>query len=247
MATWLSDANLQNLAHATTAWLSYSDLCGMKGILNESSINVPIGTFIASNSDATLRSEVTHPGFGAKRGRPRQLDFALYNNQGKVTQVYELKWADANTQAIIDDVYRLESIGIVNIGGDDAFDNAIGRFFIVAGPDADVKALKKRGVNVGGGKEKLSDFILCFDPAANAEEKRIKLNVETCDAKVRDLIRHYQDFYFTKPRERQVPKIVHTKLIAHSATGGYQVFVWKVNRAQGTLPVRITKTGIKPI
>lgn len=228
----LSDAQISDLARATAAWLSFHALCGLDGLLSESALNIPVGTFIGTRSGARIGSEFDHPTFkNLARGRPKQVDYVLKNASAKVTQAIECKWSNVGVQGVIDDIYRLECLGIERPEDNDPFAAGINvsRLFLIAGTAAAMTAFSNKGVNTGGGRTKLRDFLVSFDP--NQPERRF--NVLNAHPNIRGLVAKFESSYYG-PNTAKIPKIIVTKLVASASDHTFQVHVWKVNRANGT-------------
>jgi hypothetical protein len=233
----LNDSLLKDLAKATSAWLSFNSLCGLEGLLSESALNIPVGTFIGTKSSARIVSQFRHPYFNSVDGRPKQIDFALKNSKGKVAQAIECKWSNVSVQAVINDIYRLECLGTKALKVDPfAKGLSIGRFFLIAGNIAAMEAFAAKGVNVGGARVRIRDFLLSFDD--DAPKKRF--NVQTAAPNVQELVRRFQGAYYPKS-PASIPKIIVTELVGNASDGPFRVHIWKVNRAQGTGTLKLPK------
>lgn len=228
----LSDALISDLAKATAAWLSFHALCGLDGLLSESALNIPVGTFIGTRSGARISAEFDHPTFrNLARGRPKQIDYVLRNANSKVTQAIECKWSNVGVQSVVNDIYRLECLGVERPAINDPFAAGINvsRLFLIAGTAAAMTNFSNKGVNTGGGRTQLRDFLLSFD--LGAPERRF--NVDTAHTNIKGLVAKFENNYYGQ-NTIKIPKIIVTKLVASASDHTFQVHVWKINRANGT-------------
>jgi hypothetical protein len=99
----------QEIAESVATWLHYKSLTGLNGLLNESSMAVPIAEYLSAKHGREVHSEKAHPLFSNNlKGRPKQLDFVrLKNNDDTWHAAYESKFDTVSFDLIVNDLCRL--------------------------------------------------------------------------------------------------------------------------------------------
>lgn len=223
--------NAGNLAKAVVHWLGYERLCNRGHLLSEAMLTVPIGQFLNSTQTRRVDAEKSYPTQPVRRGRPRQMDFALVRRgEGTVAHIIESKWITTGRdfkQEIINDLLRLETCEI---------NDEEGRWFVIAGQVNHIAtSVRQVHINVGGGQALAFQNVLSFDQAHPS------LNV-----RVGDVAQPYRRFWVIAANElgqTVLPLSVTIKLAALSISGDddtdFQCVVWQIQsvRNRATCPV----------
>lgn len=210
-------------------------------LLSESYLAHPVGEFLRTRHSGGIMAEWTCPdlkprnrrGKKVKRGRPRQMDYALFGvNTAYPLTAIEAKWVTKSSplarKRFVDDVLRLE--GVRNGNG------PMHRFFLMAGLEEYVQAFIDDVYNSGSGSRE--NFISQFLPVES--EKNIE--VERCNVGFRKYFKNYYANY-----RIDLPRTYKAKLVFDSrfqgepkdptieelkADGGYsknvRVLVWRI-------------------
>lgn len=151
----LDQEGVQSFADALAAWVDYQMHCGRRAMLSEKYLTQPIAEFLGSRfGAAAIHSEWTIGKETDKRGRPRQLDFAVKgdSNKSEPTMVVETKWVEnfdtGQKQGVVMDIMRLHAFPWE---GDKRQQTSAQKLFVLAGTTAAMSTALKRNVNTGKG------------------------------------------------------------------------------------------------
>jgi hypothetical protein len=229
----MTPLQFEALPRAIGRWLSFQRFCGRDVMFSESYLVQPIAEFILHHHSGHIEPEYPHPAFKTgKRGRPKQVDFALLTPHARdVEQVIESKWVrdrDYAKQAIVDDLLRLECFR-------DSSGRYVTRYFLLAGLldhiDKHFLSLKFRDgrKNVPFTRRFLSDKKAL--PHTN-------IDAVTPTGSIRQYYREFQKMY-----KCDVPKHFNTTLVSrYRIPGDVGVYLWRV----GSIPHRTVFTARKP-
>lgn len=139
--------NARNLAKAIVAWLHYEDLCARGHLLSEASLTNPVGEFLVSTQTRRVIAEYNYPDQQQRRGRYKQMDYALFRRGDNPTIAHLVESKLINDKRdfkleILSDILRLESAG---------FTEDEGRWLIIAGKSSSFKNLARSEFNTGAG------------------------------------------------------------------------------------------------
>jgi len=128
------------LARGIAGWLQFEHACHRASIFSEKYLSVPIAQILNTQFGNKVHAEIKHPILGdlsPGRGRPPELDFAVFDSSQKIEVAIESKWVGKSitkqtVERIIWDLVRLAMIG----NTDD-----VKCYFILAGKKKDLKRL----------------------------------------------------------------------------------------------------------
>lgn len=210
------------MSEAVTHWLHYKSLTGLNGLLNESSMSVPIGEFLSSHYGREVESEKEHPLFASVgRGRPKQLDFVRVKRGERTWHAaYETKFQTLSFDQIVSDLCRLvclnqaEGIGNPN------------KYFVYASRCADDKLLRN-GFNTGD-KGRLPYFEGILSRGLD-EDAECRIIMSELHQKQRKAFEVFAQDYCAK-----LPSRIVTRRVGFSSSGKYTCVIWRVRSARGT-------------
>ena len=214
----------QELSEAVAFWLHYQRLTGLKGLLNESSMTLPIAEFLSVSHKKEIYSEMTHPLFKQiGGGRPRQIVFVRKTSNGKAwAAAYECKFDRQDFFSIINDLCRLVCLAQARceIGSPE-------RNFIFATRVNEKKEILSNGFNTGEGERRpYFDGILSIGRSAVDIKKPFKIN--NLHTKQRSAFRT-----FCKNYRAKIPSKIVVELKGWCQTDLFACGVWKIRSSRG--------------
>lgn len=218
----------QELCEAVASWLHYKSLTGLRRLMNESSIKVPIAEFLSTNSKQEVLAEVEHPKFANKdRGRPKQIDFVVKRNGQSWVSIYECKFHRDTKVRLIADLCRLL-----------VFDQSLekgnpDRFFLYCGRLSTGKNFFENRTNShANGRIELFHQILKDSPDDLDQPQQVNVN---------ELDGAQSNFFssFCSENDVELPLMFDTKLVGRAQSGDFLCCVWKITQRRGTGFARI--------
>ena len=212
--------NTENLARAIVHWLAYERLCNREHLLSESMLTVPVGQFLNSTQKLRVEAELRYPAQQVRRGRPRQMDFALIRRgERTVAHVVESKWITDDRdfkQEIFDDLLRLETC---------EYQDDEGRWFIVAGEQRHIDfSIRNTHLNTGNGQ------ILAFNQVLSFDVAQPRLNVRVADAA--DALKVLWRSAAERLGQLLLPLSITSSLITSAQSGNaatdFQCLIWQI-------------------
>lgn len=218
----------QDVCEAVSSWLSYKSLTGLRSLINESSIKVPISEFLSTNSKLTIQAEVPHPKFRTGgRGRPKQIDYVIKGKGNRWDEVYETKYHPDTPQRVIDDLCRLICL---------SHNGALGnprRYFLFAGRLQDGSADLSQKVQIGGGKVELFSNMLLM--SSQDVGTKVVVEPETLEAKRRNMFASFCEEY-----DIELPTKFESVLCGRANAGRYIVYLWRLSQRRGVNARKVT-------
>jgi hypothetical protein len=218
----------QELSEAIVSWLTYKNHTGLKGLLREGSLSIPIAEFLSSGDRRNLKPEVTHPRFrNDRKGRPVQLDFVRLR-EGEATwyAAYESKFGSPSFSAIVEDICRLACLSgcpEINVGN---------RYLVIADTYRDPDSFLSIRVNAGGGRIHALDGIL-HRTSDNFEEE-LRFDVLALHDRQKVAFEEFARSYANSDDEPIVPQHIRTRLVGLSRSSSFICGVWRVSLVQNT-------------
>jgi hypothetical protein len=213
--------NPQEMGKCVNFWLEYQILCNRKMLLSESYLAQPIGEYLRTIFSGEIEAEWNYPNIereGARQGRPRQVDYALFGkNKNNPLTAIEAKWITENSrkekQRFVDDILRLECIRSTT--------STMTRYFIIAGIAKDIDGFLADDMNKGNGR---INFISKFLPVKTTILRPVNFEVENCPDYCR---RFFKTFY--NDYKIDLPKKYQAALVYDGEEGGnIRVLIWKI-------------------
>jgi hypothetical protein len=219
----MTESQARKLVEAVKNWLDFQILCKRDMLLSENYLAQPVGEYLKAIHNHGIQTEWNHPAFhNAKRGRPRQIDYAILSrNNKRLLAAIEAKWVgkvQSDKQRIINDIMRLECIR-----SEDGQWTA--RYLLIAGLTENYKNnLLDIKLNMGTTKAR-SNFIDNILPNQIGNVQLIK--VRQAENVLKTYFKEYADGYNVP-----IPISFKTKLIADSCTENVRVAVWKISSSR---------------
>jgi hypothetical protein len=208
--------DFSNLSPAVTYWLNYKALTGLDDLFSEASMVVPIAEFLKTKSVPKLRSEINHPRFKSRRGRPRQLDFVGYSKHGNWAFVIEAKYLPSTMQSIVNDLSRLLLLDKDNCE----------RFIVIGLPiEGDTDQAFKITMNVGS--KRVNVLRKFFSRIKDAEQIT---HIDKLEPEISRLFRNFMQDYSVD----NMPNAFQTKCVRFRRTGEFATGMWRVSARKGT-------------
>lgn len=214
--------NAIGLGKAITHWLEFQILCKRDWLLSEKFIAQPIGEFIHSFHKDRMETEWDHPNFNNdKSGRPKQVDYTLFNRSGQRKTIIEAKWIGSASQSygqsVLNDMLRLECVK-----------GNISCYMLVAGRIENFDKFQQLAIQPkqkGGKRVKFFESILSFE-----DEDEFTAQVETCVDELKKFYLSFaKDYNVELPRSFKTKKVFQNELQNDSKM---RVFIWRVSRSQ---------------
>ncbi len=217
----MDQSEVSELAQATTAWLTYKDLTGAKGLLNEASLSMPILEFLTRKTIFEILREVPHPNFPrVGRGRPKQLDFVARRSGVGWVFVLETKFGRSSPDSLINDIMRLALLPSATAK----------RFLLLSAdlrmPQPPFSYQVYRGDNTPG--QDFFDVVLRWRPDQGADQHFIDLR--NIDERFRRKFAAFQEAY----RQPNLPNMLNLFHLASCSTELYATHIWQISMRQGT-------------
>lgn len=214
----------EDLGVVVTKWLDYQVECGRKCLLSEHYLAQPVGEFLLTHYSGTLNSEFTHPNFkNAKRGRPRQIDYALFTRDDKYLEyAVEVKWAGTSLptrQNLVNDCMRLEQVRPVSLTDGIEKPGTVHRYFMLAGETSSIEKTLSMGLN-GTGITPRPKFLERFLPLS---KEGVTLDLAGINNAWREYFKSFSSSYSV-----QLPRKYKVKLIKDEIGGHARVLVWQI-------------------
>lgn len=224
----MTPKQFEGLGQVTVNWLDYQIGCGRGPLLCEHSLAQPTGEFLLGRHPGAIESEYSYRNHGKdgqkKRGRPRQIDYALFSRDTQdLIVALEVKWAGSTlptTQGLVNDVMRLESIrSVPKEKEEEGKARPVDRYFMLAGTKARVDKMLGSDTDKGNSiaPAKIIDTLLPRDK----EPKTIDIeNIED----------RFQRFFrgFARDYKVDLPKKIRVSLITDSSGTRARVLVWRI-------------------
>lgn len=222
----LEKAHFESLAKALCCWLDYQILCGRGALLSESYLSQPVGEFLTFHYSGDFKSEYPHPQLKAPgRGRPRQIDYALFSRDKDILKYgIEVKWV-GNTvptrQSLTDDILRLECLRPETGKG------TTYRYMILGGRKEKIDEALSMTLNNTGITPRPS-FLERFLPISN---KRMTIDVFRIHKSWRPFFVSFADSYNT-----ELPGKFTVENIANECSEYVRILIWKIGSAGRRTP-----------
>lgn len=215
---------MQELSETVASWLLYKSFTGLRNVLSEASLAVPIGEFLASKHGREVIAEENHPVFrNGGRGRPWQLDFVrMRRGDRNWHSAYETKFSNLSFASIVRDIARLLCLSQADgIGNPD-------RFLIIADSFSETIPFLSLNINNPGG------------PRINAFEGILSVNNNVGEqVKIFDL-RNLSEgqkapfMEFVNNSGVRLPSTIRTELVGLSDSNKRFVCgIWRISARQG--------------
>lgn len=222
----------QEISEAVASWLHYKSLTGLKGLLKESSMAVPIAEYLSTRHGREVESEKPHPLFNSGgKGRPKQIDFVRVKHGEKSWHAaYETKFQTQSFDLIINDVCRLLCLSQdLNIGNPN-------RFLIYASQAEKDTPFLDNKFNTGDGRR-----VSYFEGILPLKAVGEKLN--TCAFRIAELHEKQQITFkkFMKEQDVKLPSKISIKIEGFYETGGYLCATWRILAQKGSKLINETE------
>lgn len=212
----------QEISEAVSTWLHYQSLTGLKGLLSEALMTIPIAEYLSSVYGREVKAEVDHPLLKkAQVGRPNQIDFVRMKSGEKTWHAaYETKFQTQSYLQIALDLCRLVYL---------AQNRGIGsptRYFIYGAKVEKDGAFLNNLNNTGEGpREILFDRVL--EKVEIGKERKFRFS---------QLPRKGREPFvtFSKHHSIPLPSMVETKLVGKYRSGLFLCAVWQVLASRGS-------------
>lgn len=220
----MDQSQFEKLGRVTLSWLDYQIDCGREALLGEHSLAQPAGEFLLTHYSGTVMSEFSHPMFAkAKRGRPRQVDYALFSREKELLEFgLEAKWAGRSLptkQGLTNDVMRLEGIRPVTFNGND-IKGTTNRYFMLAGKIGSVNEVLELGLNKTG----ITPRPKFLDKFLPVNKTRQTIDIMNIDAPWREYFKSFSEAYTV-----ELPSKMQVRTIFDNAGTHARVLVWKIS------------------
>jgi hypothetical protein len=229
MSFKLRDA--KELGDAIAHWIALRSLLGRIDYLSERNLSEPISDFLFSRTrNWNLLSEYNHPAIQQpKRGRPKQLDFVLLQNQ-TVRVCIETKFGNCSPIDLVNDLLRLA-----------LFQKHALRLFVHVLKDADFTALHDRRMSNGGTHiRRLSGFLGTTKERQRTNFNRMASNFGAQSSRHdRWVGRILSDFNAENPLVdgTQFPGGITSVVVQKESFAGYTTYVLLVGRLKRVQPL----------
>lgn len=212
----LDDGTIGQLTGALHHWLEFSIICKREMLLSERYLAQPIVEFLSTEHSGSIVLEWNHPNLNLpQRGRPRQIDYALFGKDaGHPVVALETKWVTdtpLDKQGFVDDLLRLECVRWPK--------GYVARYFLVAGTGTNMES-NFFGVQINTGKRKRELFIT---PVFSKDKAELRVDVADCATPWKKYFKSFSQSYNVK-----TPKFFKTQLISSCTNDHIHVYLWKV-------------------
>jgi hypothetical protein len=221
----------QELAEAVATWLHYKTLTGLRGLLNEASMTLPIAEFLAAKHGKEIVGEKRHPLFATGApGRPRQIDFVrLRRGENAWLAAYECKFRTDNQTLIVADICRLVCLAqCEGIGSPD-------RFFVFAGKLRPGSRLIGSMFNTGNGSRLPFFDGLLLEGSGEQSQIRNSFRLEELMSRQKEAFRE-----FASKHDKMLPSVIVTELQGWAVSGSEACGIWRVTQASGSKLLSLT-------
>lgn len=220
----LDRKELSAFADAVAAWLDYQIHCGRSSLLSERYMTQPIADFLGSKFGAeAIHAEWKLGKEKDKRGRPRQMDFAVKSKAAaQPTMVIETKWVanfDAGQkQGVVMDIMRLHAFPWKK---KERLKSDAQKLFMLAGTSAAMGRAFKSGSNNRSGPR--TPFLSSVLSTKLREDFHVRPGDLDGTVKV-------QFDAFSEDYGLALPTTYKSRLVGEQSLKTIQVLVWEVRR-----------------
>lgn len=220
----LDKTGVQSFTDAVAAWVDYQMHCGRSAMLSEKYLTQPIAEFLGSRFGAdAIHAEWTIGEEKDKRGRPRQMDFAVKSNASEApTMVLETKWVNSfdtgQKQGVVMDIMRLHAFPWKK---DTRLATNAQKLFVLAGTSSAMSTALSRQMNTGKGSR--TPFLSAVLSAKMNDELRVRPS---------DLAEGLNNLFdaFKEDYGLKLPVTYRSTLLGSRKLKTVNVMVWEVGR-----------------